>query len=227
MPNNSVTSRSGPGCFGYGCLIATVLFTVVFGGIALYSVKSIRSAVEKYTTTTPSSIVPATTDDAVTVSAHGRLTELVSAFNERRAHKVVFSETELRALLNQTSWHDRADATLVGDELKVSFAFPLSVLGDWKAASAIVGDITERQVAGTAQGNVLVRDGVVSIKLSHLTLNGHQLEEMAQGHASEWLTGAVNSMLDDYLGTEGGVGRRARIRSLAVVEGSVQVELQG
>jgi hypothetical protein len=227
MSSNSVTGRSGPGCFGYGCLIATVLFIVVFGGIALYAVNSIRSAVDKYTTTIPSAIVPVATEEVAVSSAQARLSELVSAFNERRVHKVALSETDLRALLNQTSWRNRASVALVGNELKVSFAFPLSLIGDWKAASALVGDIAERQASGMAQGEFSVRNGVVSIKLSHLVLNEHPLEDMARGHASEWLAGAVNSMLDDYLGTEGGAGRRARIRSFEIVKGMAQIELQG
>jgi hypothetical protein len=201
-----------------------VLFVVVIGGLGFYSVRSLKNAVARYTTDRASAVVAGAIEPAMLDTAAAHYSEVVQAFTTGRAYTTEFSESELRALIYRTPWRERVFPSLTGDELAVKFAFPLGAVGDWTAASAIVKDITSRVVAGSAQGKLTIKDGVVSLSLSKLELNGHVLEEMARGHASEWLAGAINALLAEQLGGSDN-SRLKRIRSAAVVNGLLRVEL--
>lgn len=226
MSHQTTQGRSGPGCFGYGCLIAVVLFVVVMGSIALYAVNSVRSAVDKYTTTQPSAVVASAASQQEVASATSRLGELVQAYSAGGAYTGEFADTEVMAFLQSTGWHNRVFLEFVGNEARIKFAFPLSAVGDWKAASSIVKDIGERNIRGSAQGSIGLKDGGIMLSLSHLVLNEHPLEDMARAHASEWISGALNSLLLDRLGADPqrDVGPLHRLRQLTIADGRLKVE---
>ena len=230
---NARSSR--PGCFGYGCMIAVVLFVIVIGGTAWWAIKSIRGGVVEYTSTdTPPLAVPTIDGETVSV-ARTKFVALQDAYRTNKPLSVALSEAELRAIVEESSWHNMVEFVLRDNQTRVSFSFPLAMLGEWEAASIIAPDLSKRSAVGSATGVFGVKDGVPSLSLSELTLNGKELGDMARGHAGEWIVGALVSALglDEHHGdaeaadVDSATTKLLHIRNLSVQNGSVMVELVG
>jgi hypothetical protein len=224
------TNRSGPGCFGYGCLIAVVLFTVVIGGTAYWARKGIRTAVQQYTVeSAPTLDIPPVGQEAVSAGL-SKFAQVKEALATERPVSVSLSEDELRGVIQASPFKDRLEVSLASGEPSVRFSMPLSIFGGWEAASFLVDDIAKRSVHGSAQGNVSIIDGKPSLRLSALTLNNVQLGEMPRGHAEEWILGAIVS----YAGGQPS-GKNEfktdgtwinRVKSLRIEQGAVKLELK-
>ena len=186
-------SRSRPGCFGYGCLIALVLFTVVIGGVSLYGIKSVRQAVEQYTADSALPLDVPPVDSGAIESGASKLAALKKAYAEGVAYNAELSEAELQGIIQSSQWRDKLRVALAGDQAAATFSFPLSDLGDWKAASVLFGDVGARALRGDAQGRFEIQDGKASLTLSKLHLNERPLEDMARAHAADWVLGAFNA----------------------------------
>lgn len=189
--------RSGPGCFGYGCVIAVVLFTTVIGGVAFYGTRSVRKAVEQYTTVSAPPLTIAAVDSAYVESGRAKLEGLKAAFQNSSSFTGEFSQDELRAIIQSSPWKDRILLSLAGDEFDAAFSFPLKALGEWQAASFLFGDLPERALRGNAKGRCSISEGKVKLTLSQLVLNDRTLEDMARGHAANWIVGAFNAAFND------------------------------
>ena len=219
--------RSNPGCFRYGCLIALVLFSLVVGGIALWARKSLRDAVIEYT----SEEAPPLDEDLVPAEvvrlAQAKYNQLVTAANTGTATSLTLSEQELRGLVQASSLKGRVAISLTPGGVSARFSLPLALLGDWVAASVIVKNIASRSIVGAAQGSLAVSEGVISLTLGDLTLNGTPLGEMARGHASDWIKGAIEAALvgDSAKEKESEGGILKRIRMLRIADGTVTLEV--
>jgi hypothetical protein len=212
-------ARFRPGCFGYGCLIAIVLFSAIICGIGYLSVSSLRSAVNQYTVRDymleGGGITPKAVEPEALQSARGKGDAILSAYNSNRELKISLSADEIRAFLSVSPWHRMLELGVEGDELILRFSFPLAMLGDWGAAKILVPDITKRGVIGSAAGAFSIKNGVPTLKLSRLVLRDSELGDMARSHAAEWIVGALVD--SGKLST--------RLRSLEVVAGEIQLEL--
>jgi hypothetical protein len=165
----------------------------VIGGVTLYGVKSVRQAVEQYTSQVAPPLEMPPVDPSAAESGSIKFTALRKAYNEGTPYTVEFSEGELMGIIQSSPWKDKLRVALVDNEMAVTFSFPLSDLGDWKAASVLFGDIGGRALRGDAQGRFEILEGKASLNLSKLRLNDRPLEDMARAHAAEWVLGAFNA----------------------------------
>jgi hypothetical protein len=220
--------HSPPGCFGYGCLIAVVLFSVVIGGIALWGHRSIKSAVRHYTSESAPLLPVSLVSDEVMTAATDKVNRLKAAAARGEHFSVTFTGDELRGIIASTPFKGRVDVSLVAEEAAVQFSVPLSQVGNWEAASYLVSDIASRAIRGSARGVVGVTDGKLSLRLSGLTLNDVELGEMARGHAAEWIVGAISSVVQDEAGDQQNSSASAleKVRSLRIAGGNLYLELQ-
>jgi hypothetical protein len=196
MNHNKSPRRSGPGCFAYGCLVATVIFCVVMGSIWYFGLRSMRSAVDQYTATTAEAFPSASPDPSVASTANTKVAELNNAAREQRASSVEFSEQEVQALIEQTPWRNWVRVNFGGEDVVLKFSFPLAALGDWVAASFLVGDIKERFLVGSAKCRFGFNEGQPKLAFLELVLNEKTLEDLPRGHAAEWIVGAVSQSVE-------------------------------
>jgi hypothetical protein len=170
-----------------------VLFTVVIGGVSLYGVRSVREALEQYTSDSALPLDVPPVDSSAIASGASKLAALKKAYSEGAAYRAELSEAELQGIIQSSPWRDKLRVSLAGDEVAAMFSFPLSDLGDWQAASVLFGDVGARALRGDAQGRFEISEGKASLKLSTLHLNKRPLEDMARAHAADWVVGAFNS----------------------------------
>jgi hypothetical protein len=112
-----------------------------------------------------------------------------------------FTEGEVQALIHSTPWRDWVRVSFVGDEASLRFSFPLSALGDWLAASFLVGDIKDRWLVGNARVRLMRKDEALFVSFQELVLNEQFLEDLPRGHAGDWVSGAfLNALKDPELG---------------------------
>lgn len=196
-----------PGCFGYGCLIATILFCVAIGTAWFVGLRSLRGAVDRYTCASTEPLAPTAVDQELVNLAGSKWAELNAASIAGAPLSIQFSEGELQALVNETPWRDRVRVGLLGNEAKIQFSIPLSSLGDWVAASRLVESIKDRALVGSARVRLVPRDDAqetaaskdlpVQVIFQELILNEQVLDELPRGHASDWVSGALKSALID------------------------------
>jgi hypothetical protein len=195
--------QRGGGCFSYGCLIALTIIIVMGGGVGYYLVHQVKRAVLEYSSEYAPAITPVPVVPEVSESARTKVQRIREALEAKSAFETEFSAEEVNAAIQQTDWRDKISVSLDGDRVRGAFSFPISAVGEWPAAKLLLGGAVSRKLNGAFAGGIQLVDGKVSISLSELTLNGHRLEDMAQGHASKWLSGAVNA-------SEGDEGEGAR-----------------
>lgn len=177
-----------------------------------------RSAVEQYTARTAELLPSVTIDPSVTSKAQSMLGELRRAVAEKQNLQAEFTEQEVQALIDQSTWRDWVRIGLNGEEATVRFSFPLAALGDWEAASFVVANLKERFLVGDARGRFGLSAGKPTLSFSHLVLNDNQLEDLPRGHAAEWVLGAVSHSIEASP-TEEAVGDSpiSRLRNLREV----------
>lgn len=213
------------GCFTYGCGFALILSIVVFGGLGYYYVTSLRSAFDEYSSERPPALPPLQVDNAVSDAAFAKLDNLRDAVAQNATARQAFSEAELNGLLAKSVAKDAVRVSVAGDEVAAQFAFTPALFGDWRAARLVLGGSYNRFFNGTCKAKVAVNNGVASVNFTELTLNGHALEDMARGHASQWVSGAINATAME--GSEGAEVKPyvSAIRSLVVKDGAVEVSV--
>jgi hypothetical protein len=216
--------RSGPGCFTYGCLIAIVLFSLAIGGIWFYAKRSIGTAVDKYTANTGIALKDISVDSVVVREGVTKFFQLQDALNARAPIALSFTSAELQGLVSTTPWRDWVRVDLGANNLSAQFSIPLAALGDWYAASFVVGKVKDRFLTGSSQCQVSIRDGALKVSFSELVLNGEQLEDMPRGHAAEYVVGAINEMGAE---NDSKLSLLKRFKSLEVVDGKLVVEVVG
>lgn len=223
---SSQRTSGGPrfGCFTYGCGFALVLIVVLFGGLGYYYVTSLRSAFEEYSAERVPALPPFEIDSAVSDAAVAKFAELRGAISTGTSGTREFTQNEINAIIARSPAKDAVRLSLLGDEVSAQFAFTPGLLGEWRAAELVLGSSYKRFFNGSSKAKVSVTNGIAKVTFTELALNGHTLEDMARGHASQWVTGAVNAATSGEAGsTEDGPLRS--IRSLEVREGRVVVEV--
>jgi hypothetical protein len=213
------------GCFTYGCGFALILGIVLFGGLGYYYVTSLRSAFNEYSAEQSPALPPLMVDTGITDVALGKLAVIRAAVDQKSSVLQTFSEAELNGLISRSIVKDALRVSLSGDEVSAQFSFAPSLFGEWRAAQLVLGSSYNRFFNGTCKAKVSVNSGVASVNFTELNLNGHTLEDMARGHASQWVSGAINSSAKES--TEG-VGEQSyvsSIRSLIIKDGMLQVSL--
>lgn len=212
------------GCFTYGCGFALVLITVLFGGLGYYYVNSLRAAFEEYSAERVPALPPFEIDSAVIDGALAKLSALRVAISNKSAGTHEFTQGDVNALISRSSARDAVRVSLGSDEISAQFAFTPALFGEWRAAELVLGNSYRRFFNGSSKAKVAVANGIAKVTFTELTLNGHTLEDMARGHASQWVTGAVNSAADgEAVSGEGGALQF--VRSLEVRDGRVVVEV--
>lgn len=208
-----------PGCFRYGCFIATVLAVVVFGSLTWWSIRSVRQAFELYTSDSPSFL------SDVTVVSHNELVRgkakwqrATDAFRANNDLNVQFSSSELMGAMRGLGFSNGVDVAFEGDRVKARFSVPLSLFGEWLAAEKLVGNVAERFLTGEVIGKISISDNKPKIDCERLVLNDSLLEEMARRQAATWLEGAVQSVLQGARGS-------SHIEQLAISDSLLNVSL--
>jgi len=213
------------GCFTYGCGFALILSIVVFGGLGYYYVTSLRSAFDEYSSERPPALPPLEVESALSDAALAKLANLGDAVAQKATARQTFSEAEVNGLISRSVAKDAVRVAVSGDEISARFAFTPALFGDWRAARLVLGSSYERFFNGTCKAKVSVNNGVASVNFTELSLNGHALEDMARGHASQWVSGAINATAME--GSEGAEVKPyvSAIRSLIVKDGAVEVSV--
>ena len=187
-----------PGCFSYGCLIATVIVFVLGSFLAWWGIRSIKSAVKLYTTPVAASLPDLSIDSASDSTASGvKIARLLAALEFDHDFTVTFNSAELNEALRVRGLEKNITIALKDDRLLMSFSLSLGLLGEWSAARIIVPDIESRHISGIIRGEFEVADGVPKINLDRFMLNKSEFDEMAREHASTWLEGALVSAFED------------------------------
>ncbi len=224
---NKKTSGGGArfGCFTYGCGFALLLSIVVFGGLGYYYVTSLRAAFKEYSAEQPPALPPIVVDSAVSDAALTKLAAVRESIAQTTASRQTFSEAELNALISRSIARDAVRVELAGEDVSAQFAFSPSLFGEWRAAELVLGSAYHRFFNGSCKAKVSVNNGVASVNFTELNLNGHTLEDMARGHASQWVSGAINATSMEN--TDGAQEKPyvSAIRSLIVKDGTVEVSV--
>lgn len=211
--------KRGFGCLGYGCIIGVAIIVVTIGGIFWLARSAMRGAVERFTTEQPVALPTIVMDEGTKES----LTRTVDAFKRtiqdpQASGEFILSQSELNGILASTHFSGMVLIELQRDSVSTNFSFPLKTLGEWESARPIIGDLLNRYVAGTARAKVGIINGVVSVTLTSLVLNGQVFDGDALKEASEWVTGSLNSESNaDTL------NKRERIQLARIENGAVVV----
>jgi hypothetical protein len=196
------------------------LMLILVGAILFGARSAIRNAVKEFTTEQPLP-VPSVAFDAAEESA---LTEkwqkTVELFADPKGSgELIIMPDELQFYLKKAQLDTICYVELQGDSVVARFSFPMSALGEWRAARIFIGDLLERYVTGSAQAKVGVQDGVYSVNFESLTLNGQVFDGDSMKEASEWVTGFLNSQGEG----DGKALLMGRISSLKVVDGTLHI----
>jgi hypothetical protein len=194
-----VSSQSRqPGCFSYGCLIATVIVVVLGSFLTWWGIRSIKAAVELYTTPVAARLSDNYGDSPSENTASGdKVARLFAALEVNYEFSTTLTSADLNEALRVRGLEKNVRVGLEGNRLSMSFSLPLGLLGEWSAARIIVPDIESRHISGMLLGEFEIADGVPNVNLDKFVLNNNVFDEMAREHASTWLGGALVSAFAD------------------------------
>ncbi len=187
-----------PGCFSYGCLISAFIVIILGAFLTWWGIRSVKGAVEMYTTPAASSLVRLSEDVSSNDNVNGdKLLGLLRALDSGNDFADSFTSTDLNAAVRIRGLEENISLALNGDKVFLRFSLPLGFLGEWRAARIIVPNINSRFATGELAGKFEITDGVPKVELEKFVLNQKLFDEMARGHASTWLEGALVSALGD------------------------------
>jgi hypothetical protein len=98
-------------------------------------------------------------------------------------------------------------------------------LGEWRTAQWLIGNYLDRYVNGSASGTVALSAGETRIILRSLVLNGKPLEDAALKGASKWISGAVDSALQNVSQDEKNGPFISRIERVWIQDGLFHVKI--
>lgn len=222
----SVQKRGGFGCLGYGCLVSVCLLSVVLALVGLYLVRSVRNAVDTYTSPQPPSFQISPVPQAAVAAAEADLREIEALLKDPSgAGAVQLSSDEVSAAA-RAIFGDVADVSIEGSAFRGRFSMPLEKIFGESAARYVIGERISRFVYGSARGTVELRDRAVVINLSELELSGRRQEAQALVAASEWFSEAVTSALSEKpKPPAGGDALIDRLSELALRDGMLMVSI--
>lgn len=197
QPTQATAPRRGFGCLGYGCLVSVAILTVVLAIIGLYLLRSIRGAVDTYSSPQPPQFVVAPVEPGTLATAEAALKRMRDLLNDPKAEGTVsLSSAELSAA-SRAIFGDVAEFTIEGAVFRGRFSLQLEKLFGDSAGRFILGDRISRFVYGNAAGTLALKGKVVEVQLSELELSGRKQEDQALVAASSWVSEAVTSMLSE------------------------------
>jgi hypothetical protein len=211
--------RSGCGCLGMGCLVATILALLVGGGLTWFMVSSIRGAVKTYTTDQPVPVPTAQVDEATRTSAEQKFSDLREVLaSPGGSGSFSFSGSELQALTLGDEIGKKISLDAREDALHASFSFSLSDFQNPAFDLLLSKELTQRFFNGSAVARLGATEGHLEVKFDELILNGRSLEGDALSQAGWFVGGAIESFLMSLVGAnssadtkeEGGSGRIAK-----------------
>lgn len=223
MVGPSVRRSTAPGCFSYGCLIASVIFSALIIGFWFYAKKSMREAVEQHLATVPSPLPPVSLSETDADEGLRKINLLRTAIAENRSESATFSSAELQAVIGNTSWKEWIRVDLNSDFIDLRFSLPLTALGEWEAATRIVDMIKDRFLTGSARCQMSIKDGEIKLSFSELTLKDRKLEDMPRGHAAEYVAGAIMALVQEDAST---LRVLNKLHEVAVIDGKLQVRVK-
>lgn len=193
----SETGQRRRGCLGCGCLTASLLFIVVVSSIGIYISWSIRSSVDRYTSTArPDFDISLVVPDHL-ASPDAKFSQLDALIADTRAAgAVTFSRDEV-ASASLRVFRGHAQVVPEGDALNFRFMFQLKDMSPagFSLWGLLVGDKEERFVTGSGRGSVVYQHGAIIVSLNTFELGSRQLEDQALAWASEWIGGALTAAL--------------------------------
>jgi hypothetical protein len=224
--NTPQAQKKSLGCLPYGCFIALCLIVLVGTGLCYLVVSNIRGAVSQYTTENPSTVATTSMSASAAQSLQGKLGEFLRVSRDNSASaELTLSTDEIAALLMVTPFNGKVATTLSGDTFSTQFSFRMRDLGEWRTAQWLIGNYLDRYVNGSASGTVALSAGETRIILRSLVLNGKPLEDAALKGASKWISGAVDSALQNVSQDEKNGPFISRIERVWIQDGLFHVKI--
>jgi hypothetical protein len=159
-------------------------------------------------------------------SLQGKLGEFLRVSRDNSASaELTLSTDEIAALLMVTPFNGKVATTLSGDTFSTQFSFRMRDLGEWRTAQWLIGNYLDRYVNGSASGTVALSAGETRIILRSLVLNGKPLEDAALKGASKWISGAVDSALQNVSQDEKNGPFISRIERVWIQDGLFHVKI--
>jgi hypothetical protein len=223
--------RSGCGCLGLGCLVSAVISILVAVGVSWFVLRSVRGAVEGYTSEQATAVPVATIDDATRQSAEQKLADLREVLGSKEGQGgFSFSGPELQAIAQNAVFGNKVALDAQGDALHATFSFPLSAFNNPAFDLLLSKALTNRFFNGSAVAKLGVADGGLSVTFQQLTLNGKSLGGDALTQAGWFVSGALESFVLGLAGeskTSGNTaqGASGRIRNAGVSDGVLRLEI--
>lgn len=224
--NTPQAQKKSLGCLPYGCFIALCLIVLVGAGLCYLVVSNIRGAVIQYTTENPLAVPTTSMSASAAQSLQGKLAEFLRISKDNTAtSEITLSTDEIAALLMATPFNGKVVTTLSGDTFSTQFSFRMRDLGEWRTAQWLIGNYLDRYVNGSASGTVALSAGETRIMLRSLVLNGKPLEDAALKGASKWISGAVDSALQNVSQDEKNGPFISRIERVWIQDGLFHVKI--
>jgi hypothetical protein len=224
--NTPQAKKKSLGCLPYGCFIALCLIVLVGAGLCYLVVSNIRGAVNQYTTESPMTVATTSMSASAAQSLQGKLAEFLRVSKDNTAaSEITLSTDEIAALLMVTPFNGKVVTTLSGDTFSTQFSFRMRDLGEWRTAQWLIGHYLDRYVNGSATGTVALSAGDTRIMLGSLTLNGKSLEDAALKGASKWISGAVDSALQNISQADENGSFISRIERIWIQDGIFHVKI--
>ncbi len=191
--------RSGCGCLGLGCLVATILALLVGGGLTWFMVSSIRGAVKTYTADQAVPVPTAQVDEAARTSAQEKFSDLREVLaSPENTGSFSFSGPELQALALGDLVGQRVVLDTKGDTLLATFSFALADFQNPAIDLLLSKNLAQRFFNGSAVAKLGVTEGHLEVKFDELILNGKSLEGDALSQAGWFVGGAIESYLVSF-----------------------------
>jgi|GEM_PF-2282056 len=223
--------RSGCGCFGLGCLVATVISLVVAGGISWFLVHNIRGAVKEYTTDSSTPIPIAEVDEVTRQAALEKLSDLREVLRSAGGQgSFSFTGSELQALASDATFGGKVALDAKGDALSILFSFALSDFNNPAFDLLLTKELAGRFFNGSAVASLGVANNSLQVRFRELSLNGNAIGGEALEQAGGFVQGAIESFILSLAGDsdeardvqKGGSGR---ITGASVTDGTLRLDI--
>ena len=174
--------RPSRGCFFYGTITLVLVVIGVMVGVYFGARKAIQAVVAKYTATAPAAIPQLNLSPADQDRIARELAQNAQrAASGQGSHELVLNEQELNVLLGQSpdlkDYRKQVYLQPEGDKLKAQMSVPLDQFQHWKTLGRKIGSasLTNRYLNGTAFLSVGVTNGMISLSITNLVVNGESL----------------------------------------------------
>lgn len=180
------------GCFGFGCLVAIVIATVVCGALLFYIVSSVRSSVRSYGRKLPEPLPTMQVSATALSTARSKAAQIQQALGDSSTVATVqFSEEELAALLDQSGVSPYLRLQLNGDQLSFKFSLSLGAFNSPLLGAILSDELRAMYLNGQGGATLGVEQGKPGFKITSLQFDGTDFPEDGRGYAEEYLVGML------------------------------------